>query len=293
MNRKESSSMLVAALALAVAGCAPSSSGPADGDRFKAEHDFSCEGYPRPGPTGITVCELRSLRDIPTRRNIRIEGEGGDVHAIGLRRSSIALDAYVYATALTEARAWDIAAQVEIHATDDHIRATGPERETTLVTGVSVSNPETWHVSFDVQVPERTDLAASTANGSMLIAFISGAVSAHAANGDLVLGGLAGTVTGSVSNGGIGMYLGGTSWNGAGAQLTAVNGPVDFWMNEHYSAVFELRTVNGSIHSDFGGTPQTGPTGSQLTEVTGNGGRTLSASATNGDIYLRRWYSTD
>ncbi len=245
----------------------------------------SCNGYPMTGTSGTTVCDQRSYAGLGTSGSMRIDGDEGDVVVVGSSRGTVDLNAFVYAQALTQNRAHQIATQVVVHTDADHYYATGPNHNSGPVV---LSTGESWWVGYDAAAPSQLSLDASTVDGAVTVASLAGSISLTSTNGSIDAEALAGDLTISATSGPVTVDLFGASWSGSGVGVQSVSGNVVFDVPAAYSATFSLTTISGNISSDFGGTPQSSPGQESLTETVGSGGATLSATTNSGDITLRK-----
>jgi hypothetical protein len=250
---------------------------------------FSCDGYPMPGPGGFTVCEQRSFPGLPVGGEVRIETEDGAIFAHGRPGGSVDLNAFIYASALTEDQARALAAQIEIHVADGHYYATGPQEGLSPIPGVQIGlGPNSWRVDFDAAVPNRLTLAADSTSGTVQADDVHGFVTLSSTSGEVFANRLGGSVVLSTTSGDIVVDLVGVGWSGTGLDADSTSGAVTFQVPGDYRASFELSSTSGTISSDFGGTAQSEPGSENLTEHVGGGGAWLRARTTSGDIALRR-----
>lgn len=257
----------------------------------------SCDGYPRTGVNGVTVCQQRAFDDLAATGSASIKTDNGEILAQGASRSTLALVAYVYATALTEAAANNVASQVVIHTANNDFFATGPSSSGGSDCNVNVGpvcvSPGTggsgsggsWYVSFRAALPAATNLTTQSGNGDSEVDNIAGTGNFSSGNAQLFLIAPAGDVTASTGNGAIDVDFAGSSFSGNGLSATTGNGAIAFHVPGNYSAVFHLHTGNGSIHSDFSGRNISGQN-AQDDETLGSGGVSLSADSNNGSISL-------
>lgn len=255
-----------------------------DGAAGRVEARRTCSDTTLPGVaignSPASHCEERQLGDRATRGNPAFSSRNGSVTALGAERGTVALTAFVYATAATEERAQQIVSQVVIHTADEDYHATGPRQ----------AEGESWGVSFDAQMPRRSGLRARSTNGDLALSGVSGRIEFRTENGSAALSDMGGSIRGETGNGAVTIALGGTHWDGSGIEVYAVNGDVSFEAPEPYSAQFRLRATNGSTGSDHpgGSGSQDSPTQSSFEQSLGNGGATLRGEAVNGDAWVRR-----
>lgn len=205
-------------------------------------------------------------------------GKNGGVRVIGAARADTLVRARVVATADTQAEADALAREVKVSTEGGKVTATGPERTT---------GRRGWHVSFEVWVPTRADVAARTTNGGISIANVSGTVGFDAVNGGVTLSRVSGDVRGKTVNGRVTVELEGDRWEGAGLDARTTNGGVRLKVPDGYSCQLAVNTVNGGVHTDFPLTVQ-GRLGKQIDLPLGKGGAPVRISTTNGGIHLTR-----
>lgn len=102
-------------------------------------------------------CELRSYTISPSTRISVDGGANGGVSFYGENRRDVRVVARVQASADDEATATAIARDVRILTDGGRIRADGPSHR----------NHDSWSVSYDVYVPNQTNLEANTENGGI------------------------------------------------------------------------------------------------------------------------------
>jgi DUF4097 and DUF4098 domain-containing protein YvlB len=183
---------------------------------------------------------FRDLREmtLPAGGVISVDsGRNGGISVKGENRSDVLVRACVQAwgTTLDEAKA--AVASVKVTTTGG-IRADGPEE----------SN---YSVSFQILVPNSTDLMLKAHNGGVSINSVNGNIQFETVNGGVNLADLSGEVRGRTINGGVNVSLAGKSWNGSGMDVQTSNGGVRIMVPENYAANFEAGTVNGGFSSDI------------------------------------------
>lgn len=226
---------------------------------------------------GERFCEVRE-QTLPATGSLDIDaGNNGGIKVTGESRSDVLVQARVHATAATQERAREIAAQVSVDTDGGTIKANGPK----------TGKKEWWSVSFRVSVPTRTDLSLETLNGGIGITGVSGALRFRAVNGGVSLVDVAGDVSGSTTNGGLSVELTGNEWTGEGLDVKTTNGGVHLAIPDGYSARLETGTVNGRLQIDFPVTVQ-GRIDRMLTTNLGSGGKLIRARTTNGGVEISR-----
>jgi DUF4097 and DUF4098 domain-containing protein YvlB len=205
-------------------------------------------------------------------------GENGGATVKGWLRNEVLVRAQVQTWADNDTAARALASQVYIDTSGGHVQARGPES----------ARESGWSVSFEIFVPQTTNIAVKTVNGGITLSDIRGSLKFEATNGGVNLRRLAGDVAGSTVNGGVNVELTGTTWDGGQVQVTTKNGGVNISVPENYSAHFQTETVNGSIRSEFPLTV-TGDLRSGNRDFSiGAGGPLIHATTTNGGVRLKK-----
>lgn len=201
----------------------------------------------------------------------------GGIRVRGWDRSDVVLRANIvgYADRYDEAR--QIASQVRIETGGGQVRARGPQR----------LDDAYWTVSFEVHVPQRSDLTLRTLNGGISVRDLHGTVTFKATNGGVRLENIGGEIRGDTSNGGLNIELTGDRWDGSGLDVATHNGGINLTLPSHYSAELETGTTNGGLRVDFPITLQ-GDVGRHITTTLGGGGARIRAMTHNGGVNVRR-----
>jgi hypothetical protein len=200
----------------------------------------------------------------------------GGVSARGSDRRDVRVRALVVGRGGTEAEARALAGQVKI-LTSPAVRAEGP----------AASGSSAWWVSFELEVPRRSDLRLASVNGPVAVSAVDGRVELDTQNGPLSVSDAAGTIKGRTTNGPVKVRLTGTSWSGAGLDVETVNGPVVMSIPAEYNARLEAGTVNGPMKLGFPLTVE-GRLRRDVTTTLGSGGALVRARTTNGPLALKR-----
>lgn len=204
-------------------------------------------------------------------------GANGGVSVQGWNRDEVEVRAKVWGNARDEARAREIADEVEVVLRNGRLTADGPD----------TGRGEGWGVSFEIMVPADTDLDIETNNGGIDVADVNGRIDFRAVNGGVRLAQVAGDVTGRTTNGGLDIELSGRNWDGERLDVQTTNGGVKLAVPSDYSADLETGTVNGGIEIDFPITVQ-GRIGRRLSTTLGDGGPLVRATTTNGGVRIVR-----
>lgn len=207
-------------------------------------------------------------------------GQNGGVTVDAWDRNEIRVRAIVRGNARSsEARARDIANQVQVQAGGGRVYATGPDLE----------RREWWSVSYRINVPRRNDLDLSATNGGITINGVTGTLRFDTTNGGVRLNEVGGRVNGQTRNGGLNITLSGDRWDGDGLDVETSNGGVNLAIPDGYNAELETRTVNGGLSIAFPVTVQ-GELSSRrgISTTLGSGGPLVRVRTTNGGVRINR-----
>ena len=224
-------------------------------------------------------CQM-SEQTVPAMGRLNVDaGKNGGVTVKGWLQNSVLVRTRIEASAETESAASLMASQVHVDASGGQVRATGPD----------AADNAWWSVSYEIFVPQTTDLTLKAHNGGVTISDVRGQIQFEAQNGGVHLRRIAGDVNGSTVNGGIQVELAGNSWEGRQLDVTTKNGGVTVSMPEHYSAHLQTETVNGGVQSDFE-TPASpdGRRARRLDFNVGSGGPLIHVSTTNGGVKVKK-----
>lgn len=225
----------------------------------------------------VRGCEVRRSAIAAPTGHVSIDaGENGEIKVVGGGADSMIVVARIAATGSTSDEAMAITRQIRIEVTPTTVRASGP----------STDDRRHWSVSFDVVLPRRADVSATTHNGGVYLEGLNGKVEASAVNGPMSVYAMAGDVRGRTENGPIIAELRGTKWEGSGLDLQTTNGPVTLNIANGYNAHLETGTVNGPMVIDFPVTIQ-GRITKRFSVDIGSGGPTVRAVTTNGPVVVR------
>lgn len=223
-------------------------------------------------------CEIREQSFAGLGRLNVDAGQNGGATIKGWLRSDVLVRSRVEGWGESDSEASLIAGQVHVDTSGGQVRATGPE----------AANHSSWSVSYEIFVPQTTDLTLKTYNGGISISDVNGRMEFEANNGGIHLKRVAGDVSGSTVNGGVNVELAGSSWQGSQLQVTTQNGGVSIAIPEHYSAHIRTETVNGGVQSDFPITMQGNLRLRNLDFNVGSGGPLIHVTTTNGGVKLKR-----
>lgn len=221
-------------------------------------------------------CEIREITLAAAGRLEVDAGPGGGVAVRPWSRAETLVRAKVEAWGGTKP------SDVRVNATPGKVSSEGPKAQMGWSSG--------WSVSFEVFVPERTDLEARTVNGGITVEGVRGEILARTTNGGITLEGVGGRVEGKTVNGGIRLKLAGKAWEGDSCTLATTNGGVNVDVPRDYSARFVAETRNGGIHSAIpdAKVERGRGTGGKLEATAGTGGALIRVTAVNGGVTIRQ-----
>ena len=222
-------------------------------------------------------CEIREQTVASIGRLSVDAGRNGGATVKGWLRGDTLVRARVEASADTEAAAAALASQVSIDTSGGQVHAIGPE---------SVNNSG-WSVSYEIFVPQNTDLTLKAHNGGITISDVRGQIRFDGNNGGVHLTRVAGDVSGATVNGGIQVELTGSIWDGRQLEVSTRNGGVTVAMPSYYSAHVQAETQNGGVHSDFPVMLESNARPRKLDFNVGAGGPLIHISTTNGGVTLK------
>jgi hypothetical protein len=223
-------------------------------------------------------CEVRDS-NLPAGPLNVDAGQNGGVSVEAWDRNEIRVRAIVRGSARSDARAREIANQVQVQAGGGRVYATGPD----------LDRREWWSVSYRINVPRKNDLDLSATNGGITIIGVTGNLRFDTTNGGVKLQDVGGRVNGDTRNGGLNVLLSGSRWDGEGLDVETSNGGVTLSIPDGYNAELETRTVNGGLNIDFPITIQ-GELSSRrgITTTLGSGGPMVRVRTTNGGVKINR-----
>lgn len=223
-------------------------------------------------------CEVREITLPADRDVISVDGlANGGIHVEGWNGDKIRIQAEVCVWDRNKNDAKELASEIEILTDRREIRAEGP----------SWRKRRGWSVSYQLLVPEKSNLDLETTNGGITITNVYGEINFDATNGGIKLAEVGGDVNGRTTNGSIDVNLDGKKWRGEGLDVKTTNGGVKLYIPEDYSADLETGTVNGNIHIDFPIMVQ-GDLSRRLRTKIGDGGPRIRAVTTNGSVRIRQ-----
>src|SRR5258707_2460178 len=149
-------------------------------------------------------CEMReqSLASIG-RLSIDASPNGGAT-VKGWLRGDVLVRARVEASGETEGAAANMASRVMVDGSGGQVRATGPES----------ANNSWWSVSYEIFVPQVTDLTLKTNNDGITVSDVRAHIHFDANNGGVHLQRVLDDVSGATVNGGLQVELRAAGWDG-------------------------------------------------------------------------------
>ncbi|MGA7409039.1 MAG: DUF4097 family beta strand repeat-containing protein [Bryobacteraceae bacterium] len=225
----------------------------------------------------VSYAETREQHLTPQSTNAIDPGANGSVVVHGWSNNDVLVKACIQTAAGTDSEARALASQVEIARGPGQIKPHGP----------SSDSHHYWDLSYEVWVPNHSNLEISANNGSISIETVEGKIQFRTLNGSVHLAQVGGDVDGTTTNGSLHVDLAGSSWTGRGLNATTTNGSIQLNVPENYSANVETSTVNGRVHVDFP-VKVSGDVGKRLSFQLGSGGATIQARTTNGGVHISR-----
>ena len=222
-------------------------------------------------------CDIREQTMAAVGR-LGLEAHNGSVTIKGWLQSGVLVRARVESAAETQSAADLLANQVSISTGGGDVHAIGPN---------TVDNTW-WSASYEIFLPQTTDLSLKTHNGAVAISDVRGQIRFEAHNGAVHLKRLAGDVSGGTHNGEIKAELMGSLWEGRQLELSTNNGGITLSMPAGYSAHVQAETSNGHIQSDFPITVSGEIKPRRLDTNIGSGGSPIHLTTHNGQVTLQR-----
>ena len=130
--------------------------------RNNTEKQMTCDNRGSDGERA-RHCDIRE-QTLPSAGRLSIEGHNGSATVKGWLRSDVLVRARVDSAAETQAAADLLASQVSLDSGGGQVRSMGPD---------SVDNTW-WSVSYEIFVPQATDVSVKTHNGGVTISDVRG-----------------------------------------------------------------------------------------------------------------------
>jgi hypothetical protein len=241
---------------------------------------LSCKDNNYGGGSSQRFCEVREQTVAGVGRLTVDPGKNGGVTVTGWLRYDVSIRTRVETWAPSVGEAGALAGLIRVDASAGQIRTSGPDSQ----------RDSGWSVSYEIFVPQSTDLNMTSFNGGIDLSDVRGRIEFEAQNGGVRLTRVAGDVRGRTLNGGIQVELTGRTWEGGQLEASTTNGGVTIAMPETYSAHIQTGTVNGAIDSDF---PVSLNVQGRIRPLNldfnvGSGGPLVHVSTTNGGVKLRK-----
>ena len=223
-------------------------------------------------------CEIRE-QTVASTGSLNVDaGQNGGVSIKGWLQGGVLVRARVEAYADTQAAAASLVSQVAVSSSGGQVRAAGPQPV----------NDSSWSVSYEIFVPQTSDLSVKAHNGGLTISDVRGQIHFEGTNGGVHLRRVAGDVSGTTVNGGIQADLTGAIWEGRQLEIGTQNGGVTVSLPSYYSAHVQAETGNGRIQSDFA-MAQAGETRPRRVDMNlGSGGPLIHITTNNGGVRLKK-----
>lgn len=221
-------------------------------------------------------CEIRE-QTVSSVGRLGVEGHNGGITVKGWLRSDVLVRARVDSAAETQGAADVLASQVSVDSSGGEVRSTGPNN----------LEKAWWSVSYEIFVPQVTELTVKTHNGGVTISDVRGQMHLDSHNGGIHLKRIAGDVSGTTHNGGIHVELMGSIWDGRQLEVTTYNGGITVTMPANYSAHVQAETSSGHIQSDFPITVSGELRPRRLDTNIGSGGALIHLATHNGQVTLK------
>lgn len=245
--------------------------------RDNRDKQLTCENH-RGNDDQVRRCNILEQSFASPGRITVDGGVNGGANVKGWLRNDVLVRARVESWADNDSAASLLAGQIHVDTAGGQIHASGPE----------AANRAGWSVSYEIFVPQTSDVNVKTHNGGISISDVRGRIEFDATNGGVHLRRVAGDVSGATVNGGLNVELAGNSWEGRQLEAHTSNGGVTISMPEHYSAHIQTATVNGAVRSDFPVTVQGNIRPRDLDFNLGSGGPLIHVFTTNGGVRLKR-----
>ena len=223
----------------------------------------------------------------------------GSITIHGADVAECSLTATIVTRAATDEEAQELSDQVEVTLVPSGDRLTAKIDKPTHLINKSVS------VSYDIQLPNQTNLELMTHNGAVRITDITGDVDATTHNGKTIADNVSGMIVltthnGEVNcrqisgdsrlhthNGGVDVVYSEEAPSICDVSIVTHNGRIDFTAPPDFSARVDASTHNGSVHTDLPITVTGKVSKSKLSGTIGTGEGKLHLETYNGSIRIR------
>ncbi|HEY4360611.1 MAG TPA: DUF4097 family beta strand repeat-containing protein [Bryobacteraceae bacterium] len=225
-------------------------------------------------------CDIRE-QTIATAGHLNVDaGINGGVTVKGWLRNDVLVRSRIDAWADSDAAARALAGQVTVNAASGQVSARGPNPNSNIREG--------WSVSYEIFVPQTSDLKLTAHNGAVSISDVRGRLEFGTQNGAVHLARIAGDVNGATVNGALRVELAGAAWEGRQLDARTTNGAVTVSVPQAYSAHLQTETVNGAVKSEFPVTVSGRIRRQNLDMNLGSGGALIHVGTVNGAVHLQR-----
>jgi hypothetical protein len=223
-------------------------------------------------------CDIRE-QSLPASGRIDLDASpNGGITVKGWLQGGVLVRARVEASGDTQSEADSMASQVSIGGSGGQVRANGPQS----------GRPSWWSVSYEVFVPQTTDVTLKSVNGGITIQDVRGQIHFDVINGGVHLKRVAGDISGASVNGGVQVELAGVAFEGRQIDVKTQNGGVTLALPSNYSAHVQAETGMGHIQSDFPMTVVGEVIPRKLDFNVGAGGALIHLATTNGGVRVKR-----
>jgi DUF4097 and DUF4098 domain-containing protein YvlB len=223
----------------------------------------------------------------------------GEIAIHGADVTECSVTAKIVTRARTDEEAEELSDQVSVTLVPSGNRLTARIDKPTRLINKSVS------VSYDIYIPNETNLELTTHNGAIRVSDIEGHVNATTHNGKTIAENVAGmtiltTHNGSVNcrnitgdsklhthNGGVDVIYSETAPSVCDISIVTHNGSIGFTAPPNFSARVDASTHNGSVHTDLPITVSGKVSKKNLTGTIGAGEGNLHLETHNGSIKIR------
>ena len=242
------------------------------------ERQLTCDNNSSQDSGTVRHCEMRE-QTYPAIGRLNIdEVRNGAVSVKGALRGDVLVRARIETQGDSAASAAIMASQVSLDGSGGQVKANGPQS----------SENSSWSVSYEIFIPQTTDVTVKSRNGAVSISDVRGNLHFDVNNGAVRLKRVAGDVSGNTVNGAIQADLAGGTWEGRQLEIGTRNGAVTVTTPSYYSAHIKAETGNGGIQSDFPTTLAGNPRPKNLDFNLGSGGPLIHITTGNGSIRLKR-----
>ena len=262
---------------LVLAGAAFLSGGTAKARDFKPAEGHTCSAEHFHVNDLTSHAESREQRLANGSTNLINPGQNGSIRVHGWNNSDVLVKACIQTAAPTEAEARSLASQITIAQGAGMIEPSGP----------SHSDERYWSVSYEVWVPNASNLNLKATNGGISVETVRGQIHFQTLNGSVHLSEVAGDVQGGTTNGSVTIDVASSGWTGSGLRAQTTNGSVRLNLPENFSAQVQTSTVNGRVKVDFPVTVS-GEISKSMSFQLGSGGPLIEAKTVNGSVHIAR-----